>query len=170
MAGLKRYRPHILVLGVLAAVLLSGMHGIMRNTLTDMRFRWLPHQASGAIVLVAIDSPSIAKIGVWPWPRQLHAKLIERLEQAGATDIVFDVDFSSASNDEADKAFERGLAKGRRLGGVAGVQAACRHRRQRRRQSMSASRCRSSSNTPGRRSSMSRSSLTVWCGITPMAR
>ena len=24
-------------------------------------------------VLVAIDSPSIQQIGVWPWPRQLHA-------------------------------------------------------------------------------------------------
>jgi CHASE2 domain-containing sensor protein len=82
------------VLGVLAVVLLSGMHGILRNDLTDMRFRWLPHQASGAVVLVAIDSPSIEKIGVWPWPRQLHAKIIERLGQAGATDIVFDVDFS----------------------------------------------------------------------------
>jgi diguanylate cyclase (GGDEF)-like protein/PAS domain S-box-containing protein len=109
--GLKKYRPHILVLFVLAVVLLSGMHGVMRNILTDMRFRWLPHQASGAVVLVAIDSPSIEKIGVWPWPRQLHAKLIGRLEQAGATDIVFDVDFSSASNDEADKAFGEALQK-----------------------------------------------------------
>jgi diguanylate cyclase (GGDEF)-like protein/PAS domain S-box-containing protein len=108
---LKKYRPHILVLFVLAVVSLSGMHGVMRNTLTDMRFRWLPHQASGAVVLVAIDSPSIEKIGVWPWPRQLHAKLIDRIEQAGATDIVFDVDFSSASNDEADKAFGEALQK-----------------------------------------------------------
>jgi diguanylate cyclase (GGDEF)-like protein/PAS domain S-box-containing protein len=99
------------VLFVLAVVLLSGMHGVMRNILTDMRFRWLPHQASGAVVLVAIDSPSIEKIGVWPWPRQLHAKLIGRLEQAGVADIVFDVDFSSASNDEADKAFELALQK-----------------------------------------------------------
>ena len=76
-----------------------------------MRFGWFPRQASGNIVLVAIDSPSIEKIGVWPWPRQLHADLIDKLESAGATDIVFDVDFSSPSNPASDQAFVEALQK-----------------------------------------------------------
>jgi diguanylate cyclase (GGDEF)-like protein len=113
-AGVRRYRPHILVLCVLAATLLTGLHTTLHNTLTDTRFRWSPRAASGDIVLVAIDAASIDAIGVWPWPRQLHATLIDQLERAGASDIVFDVDFSSPSNPDADRAFAEAL---RRAGG-----------------------------------------------------
>jgi diguanylate cyclase (GGDEF)-like protein/PAS domain S-box-containing protein len=87
------------------------MHNAFHNAFTDMRFGWFLRQASGDIVLVAIDSPSIEKIGVWPWPRQLHAELIGKLENAGATDIVFDVDFSSPSNPDFDQSFVDALQK-----------------------------------------------------------
>src|SRR5262249_17397651 len=66
---------------------------------------------SGNIVLIAIDSPSIDAVGVWPWPRGTHAQLIEKLESAGVTDIAFDVDFSSPSNPDADRAFVQALRK-----------------------------------------------------------
>ena len=102
------------VLCVLAVVLLSGAHQALRNTINDTRFGWVPRQASGDIVLVAIDSFSIEKIGVWPWPRSLHAELIDKLESAGASDIVFDVDFGSPSNPVFDQAFVDAL---RRAGG-----------------------------------------------------
>ncbi|MEP7029579.1 MAG: EAL domain-containing protein [Pseudolabrys sp.] len=108
---MKKYRPHILVLCVLAVVLLSGVHTALQSVLTDKRFNWFPRPATGAIVLVAIDSPSIEKIGVWPWPRELHAHLMDRLTSAGATDIVFDVDFSSASNPASDRAFADALKR-----------------------------------------------------------
>jgi diguanylate cyclase (GGDEF)-like protein/PAS domain S-box-containing protein len=107
----KRYRPHILVACVLAIVLLTGINRVLQNGLTDMRFGWSPRQASGEIVLVAIDSRSIESIGIWPWPRQKHAELIGQLERAGAADIVFDVDFSSPSNPAADQAFAEALQK-----------------------------------------------------------
>ncbi len=102
---MKRYRPHILVTCVLVIFVLTGAHKILHNALTDLRFHWFPREASGNIVLVAIDSPSIEKIGVWPWPRQLYADLIRKLESAGATDIVFDVDFGSPSTPDGDQAF-----------------------------------------------------------------
>ena len=111
---MRRYRPHILVLCILAAALLSGLHTWLQNALTDARFRWSPRAASGDIVLVAIDAASIDAVGVWPWPRTLHATLIDQLERAGASDVVFDVDFSSPSNPDADRALAEAL---RRAGG-----------------------------------------------------
>jgi diguanylate cyclase (GGDEF)-like protein/PAS domain S-box-containing protein len=106
---LKHYRPHIFVVVALAIVLSSGLHGALRNALTDLRFAWEQRYASGDIVVVAIDAPSIEKIGVWPWPRQFHAELLRRLESAGVRDIVFDVDFSSPSAPASDQAFVQAL-------------------------------------------------------------
>ena len=76
-----------------------------------LRFGWFPRQASGKIVLVAIDPHSIETIGVWPWPRRLHADLIDRLESAGASDIAFDVDFSSPSDPAFDQALVDALQR-----------------------------------------------------------
>jgi diguanylate cyclase (GGDEF)-like protein/PAS domain S-box-containing protein len=105
----KQYRPHILVGIALAIVLLTGWHATFRNTLTDVRFNWQPRTASGDVVVVAIDAPSIEKIGVWPWPRRLHAELLRRLQAAGARDIAFDVDFSAPSDPASDQAFVEAL-------------------------------------------------------------
>jgi diguanylate cyclase (GGDEF)-like protein/PAS domain S-box-containing protein len=105
----KSYRPHILVVIALAVVLSTGWHGSLRNALTDLRFAWGSRAASGNIVVVAIDAPSIDQIGVWPWPRRLHAELLHRLEAAGAQDVAFDVDFSTPSDPVSDEAFATAL-------------------------------------------------------------
>lgn len=102
---MKHIRPHILVAAVLTIVLVSGWHNGLRNALADLRFAWLSQPASGGVVVVAIDAPSIEKIGVWPWPRRLHAELVDQLERAGASDIVFDVDFSAPSDPDSDQLF-----------------------------------------------------------------
>ena len=106
---LKHYRPHIFVVVALAIVLSSGLHGVLRNALADLRFASEQRQASGDIVVVAIDAPSIDQIGVWPWPRRLHADLLRRLDRAGVRDVVFDVDFSSPSDPASDRAFVEAL-------------------------------------------------------------
>ncbi|MBR1130170.1 EAL domain-containing protein [Bradyrhizobium iriomotense] len=106
---MKRYRPHILVVIALAVVLSTGWHGALRNALTDVRFAWQSRAASGNVVVVAIDTPSIDQIGVWPWPRRLHAELLHRLEAAGAQDVAFDVDFSTPSDPVSDEAFVKAL-------------------------------------------------------------
>ncbi|UPK38469.1 EAL domain-containing protein [Bradyrhizobium sp. 186] len=106
---MKRYRPHILVVIALAVVLSTGWHASLRNALTDLRFAWQSRAASGDIVVVAIDAPSIDQIGVWPWPRRLHAELLRRLEGAGAQEVAFDVDFSTPSDPASDEAFIKAL-------------------------------------------------------------
>ncbi|UWU79630.1 EAL domain-containing protein [Bradyrhizobium huanghuaihaiense] len=106
---MKRYRPHILVVIALAVVLSTGWHASLRNALTDLRFAWQSRAASGNVVVVAIDAPSIDQIGVWPWPRRLHAELLHRLEAAGVQDVAFDVDFSTPSDPVSDEAFVKAL-------------------------------------------------------------
>jgi len=109
--GVRRLRSHIFVLCVLALILLTGMNNALQKTLNDMRFSWILRAASGNVVLVAIDSPSIEKIGVWPWPRRLHAELINKLVSAEVSDIVFDVDLSSQSDPVSDQSFVDALKK-----------------------------------------------------------
>jgi PAS domain S-box-containing protein len=94
---------------LLAIVLVSGWHSALRDALTDLRFAWQSRQASGDVVVIAIDAPSIEKIGVWPWPRRLHADLLRRLESAGVKDVIFDVDFSTPSDAASDQAFAEAL-------------------------------------------------------------
>ncbi len=111
---MKRIRLHLVVACVLCVAVLTGLHNVLQDALADMRFRWQPREASGDIVLIAIDSPSIEEFGVWPWPRERHAELIDKLQQAGVSTILFDVDFSSSSNAASDQAF---LAALKRAGG-----------------------------------------------------
>ncbi len=46
------------------------------------------------IRIVDIDEESLARFGQWPWPRPLVASLAERLTQAGAAAIAFDMVFA----------------------------------------------------------------------------
>ena len=54
-----------------------------------------PPDLRSKIVIIGIDQNSIDSMQQWPWPRAWHAKLINKLHQAGAKVIAFDVDFSS---------------------------------------------------------------------------
>jgi CHASE2 domain-containing sensor protein len=81
----------------LAIVLAGGWHNSLRHALADLRFAWQSRQVSGDIVVIAIDASSIDRIGVWPWPRLLHAELIRQLQKADVLDIALDVDFSTQS-------------------------------------------------------------------------
>lgn len=106
---MKQYRPHFFAVIALAIVLSCGWHGALRHGLADLRFAWQTRQATGDIVVVAIDAPSIDKIGVWPWPRQLYAELLRQLQNADVQDIALDVDFSTPSDATSDKNFADAL-------------------------------------------------------------
>lgn len=65
----------------------------------DLRFRILPRitQPREDIVIIAIDDSSLQaemeSLGMWPWPREIHARLIDFLKLGGARIIAFDVLF-----------------------------------------------------------------------------
>ncbi|CAE7555540.1 unnamed protein product, partial [Symbiodinium microadriaticum] len=98
---------------VVAVVLLrfAGATSSLDRALWETRFLAGERPVSGDIVVVDIDAKSLEKLGVWPLPRRLFADLTDTLVKDGARDIVFDIDFSAASNPEDDAllaaAFER---------------------------------------------------------------
>ena len=104
-----RWRPHIFVVFTLAALSLTGVLCTVHDKFSDWRSRLAPRAVTGEIALVAIDAPSIARLGVWPWQRTLHAELLSKLKAAGAAEVAFDVDFSSRSTVADDQAFARAL-------------------------------------------------------------
>ena len=94
-----------MTLAASAAGLLDGVS----TTLSDPRFRLAAREPSRSIVLLEIDSRSLAAVGRWPWTRAIHASIIDKLNALGASDIAFDVDFSANSDGDAD--FEAALAR-----------------------------------------------------------
>ena len=60
----------------------------------DWRFKLLgkrpPHPD---IAIIAIDEASLKELHQWPWPRGIHARLIERLAQDPPKALAFDVFF-----------------------------------------------------------------------------
>ena len=56
-----------------------------------------PRPADGPLI-VAIDEPSFAELGLqWPWPRDIHGRLVEALRDAGARAIGLDIIFAEPS-------------------------------------------------------------------------
>ena len=50
--------------------------------------------ASGSIVIVAIDTKSLAQYGQWPWPRYRIARLMDKLREMGALSVGVDILFA----------------------------------------------------------------------------
>lgn len=71
-----------------------------------------PVETPSEIVIVAVDEPSFGTIEKqWPWPRSLHARLIDSLFAAGARAVVFDIIFAEASDPEEDRELRAALER-----------------------------------------------------------
>lgn len=71
-----------------------------------------PNKSNYPITIVGIDADSFAKLGLqWPWPRSLHADLLDRLMADGASVVAFDVLFSEPSGrgPEDDQRFAQAI-------------------------------------------------------------
>ena len=62
------------------------------------------------ITIIGVDEASFTQIGQqWPWPRDLHARLVERLAAEGAAVIAFDMIFSEETSPAGDGKFARAI-------------------------------------------------------------
>ncbi len=80
----------------------------------DFRFQWRGRRPVGDdIVLITVDEKSIERLGQWPWPRAVHALLIEHLREARAGVIAFDIFFTEPDRygDERPTGFATDLAR-----------------------------------------------------------
>jgi len=76
----------------------------------DMRMRALDTPRSQHVTIAAVDEPSLARVGRWPWSRTVHAELAQRLNEAGARVIAFDIFFPERESQKADTQLARVLA------------------------------------------------------------
>ena len=70
------------------------------KALYDANHRLLARPAAPEIVIVAVDEYSLSSLGRWPWPRHLHAELIDQLTRAGADTIILDFIFAEPDNSD----------------------------------------------------------------------
>lgn len=100
---------------VLAALLLNQVtdfFGTLERRFYDFASTHTPRTPNERIVIIAIDDASIASISRWPWPRDTHATLIDRLTDAGAKTIGHPAFFLEPQTD-------RGLSYLRRIKALA---------------------------------------------------
>lgn len=101
LAILQRLGPTlagVLVLGVVLLLQFADTAPLQRLRLQvfDTFQQIAPREASGQdlVAVVDIDEQSIAELGQWPWPRTDIAALTQRLGEAGASVVVFDIAFA----------------------------------------------------------------------------
>ena len=87
------------LLGLVAWLSTADSLSRMNHLVQDAGLRLLSRPAHPDIVIVAIDDPSIAAIGRWPWRRALHAELITRLSTQQPRAIGMDVLFNEEDLD-----------------------------------------------------------------------
>ena len=74
------------------------------NQAFDLGQRWHPQAKTNQIVIIGIDEASLKHIGRWPWSRQVHADLLNKLASQKTSAIGFDVIFSEPETPQADHA------------------------------------------------------------------
>ncbi|KAA1171155.1 CHASE2 domain-containing protein [Marinobacter salinexigens] len=90
----------LLVTSLLILIQTSALPRQLDHWLLDKVMTTTPPSLSDKVAIVAIDELSLERIGRWPWPRNIHAELIRKLDQSGADTIVFDVLFPEPSPDD----------------------------------------------------------------------
>ena len=121
--GSPSSRIHLIALVTVLFIALNSLwlnlFGTLDNRLSDLVARHVAKQLSPDpdIVIVDIDEASLAAMqdtaGSWPWPRAVHAELLQGIERQQPRAIVFDILFSEPDRyrPESDQYFNEVLHK-----------------------------------------------------------
>ena len=89
----------VIVLAVLVLNRATDAIGNLERRFYDFASTSTPRTPSDRIAIIAIDDASIASIGRWPWPRDIHAALIDKLADAKAKTIGYTAFFFEPQTD-----------------------------------------------------------------------
>lgn len=89
----------LIALGVLALHKGTDLIGALERSFYDFALTRTSRQPSERIAIIAIDDQSIANIGRWPWPRDVHARLIDQLAAAQAKTVAYTAFFFEPQTD-----------------------------------------------------------------------
>jgi HD-GYP domain-containing protein (c-di-GMP phosphodiesterase class II) len=107
--GVPRLRM-LLTAGVLAAAVagagaFTGALDPIETAALDRLFQKRGAQVPGDVAVVAIDDVTFSDLErQWPFPRSLMGRAVQRLGQAGAREIVIDIQYTEKSTDREDLA------------------------------------------------------------------
>ena len=109
--------PAVTALAAAAGLVVNATGALsqLERQTVDARFSIRGRQAPDPrMLVVAIDDrtfdPPPTGLGLrWPFPRRYHARLIDRLRAAGARVIVFDVEFTAATDERDDNALVQAI-------------------------------------------------------------
>lgn len=105
LAALRHLLPTLALIAVTLAMSGASLWPSGEAMLLDAWFRLRgPVPATGQVVLVVVDDESIRRLGGWPLTRQNLARLVERLDAAGAQVIAFDLLLTEPGRVERDHA------------------------------------------------------------------
>lgn len=107
-----------LLVGALALTLFltSALHGPETGSV-DRRFAIRPQQPQPPdVAVVAVDDKTFDELELrWPFPRERHARVIDRLRRDGASVIVVDIQFTEESDVENDNALLEAVIRAPRI-------------------------------------------------------
>jgi diguanylate cyclase (GGDEF)-like protein/PAS domain S-box-containing protein len=113
---MKRILSCLVVATVVGGLWVSGVLEPLERSLLDLRQDLDRREASGRLLLVAMDGKSAAALGRRPWPRSHLGTVVENLLEAGGERVVLDVDLGSRTVMEEDRQLAATLTEtGRRV-------------------------------------------------------
>ncbi len=97
------------VLAVLVFSQLSGLMVKLERAAYDLGALASTRAPSDRLAIIAIDDTSISNIGRWPWPRDVHAKLVDMLAKSKAKAVGYAVLFSEPENQKVNQSIAKML-------------------------------------------------------------
>jgi adenylate cyclase len=115
---LSRYADVGIATGAFALMALvytyvPAWQAVERRIFDELTVHTAPGELKQPIALIGISDEAIREMKQeWPWPRRVHAELIDRVAQGGALVIALDLVFDTPARDpEDDRLFAQAIAK-----------------------------------------------------------
>ena len=97
---------------VVAASFSRPWHALEFKTFDVLTALTAPQRSAVPVVILAIDEPTFQELQQsWPFPRSVHARLLERLHDEGAAAVGLDVVFAEPTAEAEDAALARAIAE-----------------------------------------------------------